>query len=83
MATVPPNVNHQQFYADVAELLKKHAETLNPLEMLAISAQIVGKVLALQAPTSDKRLLMETISRNIEAGNHEMVQHAQQATKLQ
>ena len=61
---------HEVAYQDLAKLLSKHADKLSPLEVLAVAANMLGKLIALQdqrAITPD--LAMETVAQNIERGN--------------
>lgn len=66
-----PSSEHQALYADLMVALKKH-EGLPALELLAVTANLVGKLLAMQ----DQRkysvdALLAMIMRNIEQGNVE------------
>lgn len=38
---------HEDFYQDLAALLKKHAGHLSALEMLAVASNAVGKIFAI------------------------------------
>lgn len=61
---------HEAFYQDLVKLLNKHTAHLSAEEMLAISANVVGKLVAYQdqrTMTSDRAL--DIVSRNIEIGN--------------
>lgn len=64
---------HRVAFADLHALIAKHAE-LSAEEILAIAANMVGKLIALQ----DQRRLspaaaLEIVSRNIELGNQEAI----------
>lgn len=66
---------HEALYKDFYEVLRKHTEGMTPIEMLAIAANMVGKILAMQ----DQRAItlqaaMEVIIKNIEYGNQTVIQ---------
>lgn len=64
---------HKVAYADVVALLQKHAAHLSALEMLAVAANLVGKLVAMQdARTTTLEAAMETVQQNIKIGNHEI-----------
>ena len=63
---------HQIVYQEIADLLKRHAVDTTALEVLAIAANLVGKLIAMQdqnAVTSAQALDM--VQKNIELGNQE------------
>lgn len=65
-----PNATHQACMADFKAVLGKYENMLSPMEMLALAAQLVGNLIALQ----DQRaitpgLALEVVERNIEEGN--------------
>ncbi len=65
---------HEELYQDLALLINKHAGHLNGMEMLAVAANIVGKIVALQDQRKvTKKMAMELISKNIELGNKQIV----------
>ncbi len=71
---VKPSAAHRAFRDDAIALLKKHAGDLDAKDMLALSAHLVGQILAMQ----DQRKMtpaigMEIIARNIEVGNAEAI----------
>lgn len=72
---------HEVAYQELTALVSKHADKLTPLELLAIAANMIGKLIALQ----DQRkvtpaLAMETVAKNIEAGNEQALREVR-ATK--
>lgn len=67
-------IEHESFYQDLCEILRKHGDKLSSVEMLAISSNLVGKLIALQ----DQRAMtpsqaMEVVATNIERGNQETI----------
>ena len=70
----PVNPQHAVAYGDLCALISRHSATLTSIEILAIAANIVGKLVALQ----DQRTVslaeaMEIVARNIERGNMEII----------
>lgn len=65
---------HEVVYQEIVALVHRHADQMTPMEILAIAANMLGKLLAVQ----DQRRVtpaeaMEVIARNIEEGNAEMI----------
>lgn len=61
---------HEVAYQDLCALVSKHADKLSSLELLAIGANMIGKLVAMQDQrTVTPEIAMETVARNIEAGN--------------
>lgn len=68
------NPEHEVAYQDLCELVGRHADKMTGLELLAIAANMVGKMVALQ----DQRAVspataMEVVARNIEHGNQQVI----------
>lgn len=66
------NPQHEVAYQEMIALLSKHAGHLTSVEMLAIGANMVGKLVALQ----DQRSItpaeaMEVVIKNLELGNQQ------------
>jgi hypothetical protein len=65
---------HEIAFQEIAALLDKHAGKLTSLEMLAIAANMVGKLVALQ----DQRYVtpekaMNVVIENIQNGNKQVI----------
>lgn len=61
---------HEVLYQELIALVNKHAGKLDALEMLAVAANMLGKLVAMQ----DQRMVtpahaMEVVAQNIEHGN--------------
>lgn len=70
----PPTAAHRAFREDVIKLLDKHCGGLPAVDMLALSAHLVGQMVALQDQrTITPDMAMEIVSANIEAGNAEVI----------
>jgi hypothetical protein len=71
---------HEVAYQDLVALVRKHAEHLSSVEMLAVAANMLGKLVAMQ----DQRMLtpamaMELVAQNIEEGNRQAIENIQQS----
>ena len=71
---------HEIAYQDLCALVNKHADKMTALELLAVAANMLGKLIALQ----DQRkvstdMAMEVVARNIEVGNKQAVQEVSQS----
>jgi hypothetical protein len=65
---------HKVAYQELIALVTRHKDALDAVDMLAVAANIVGKIIAMQ----DQRVMtraacMEVVARNIEEGNAEVV----------
>ncbi len=71
---------HEVAYQDLVQLVNKHADKLSSLELLAIGANMVGKLVALQDQrTTTPELALQVVSKNIEHGNMTVVQQLAEA----
>ena len=67
---VKPTAAHIAFRNDAIELLRKHAGALDAKDMLALSAHLVGQIVAMQDQrTVTPAMAMDIVSRNIGVGN--------------
>lgn len=65
---------HEICYQDMAAFLRRH-EKLTPLEILAIAANMVGKLVAMQDQRKvTPEMAMQVVSLNIEAGNKTVIE---------
>lgn len=65
---------HEVAYQELNGLLRRHAENLSGLEMLAIAANVVGKLVALQDQRKvSPEMAMEVVAQNIEYGNKQVI----------
>lgn len=71
---IKPSAKHVSFRDDAIALLNKHAGGLDATEMLALSAHLVGQIIAMQdqQKVSCERAL-DIVGRNIEVGNAEVL----------
>jgi hypothetical protein len=71
---IEPNPAHQAFHLAFSALMKKHVGDLSAEELLALTANVVGRVLAFQDQrTMTTERAMQLIKRNIEQGNAEAI----------
>ena len=72
---VPANPAHEAFYQDVCVVLKKYEDQgTPPIELLAMTANLIGKQLALldqREYTAEEA--MEVVSSNLELGNQQIL----------
>lgn len=66
---------HEVAYQDLTALLRKHAGDVSAIEMLAIAANMVGKLVALQ----DQRkvtpaMALKIVGMNVEGGNLQAIE---------
>lgn len=65
---------HEVAYHDLCNLVRKHADAMTALELLAVAANMVGKLVALQDQrTVTPARAMEVVAQNIELGNRQAV----------
>lgn len=74
MKTYIAKPEHEVAYQELAALLHRHAERLSGLELLAIVANMIGKMVAMQDQrTVTPEMAMEIVARNIEVGNQQVI----------
>lgn len=74
MSIRPAKPEHEVTYQELCALVSRHSSHLAAIEILAIAANMLGKLLALQdQQTVSPKMAMEVISRNIEAGNKQVL----------
>lgn len=65
---------HEVAYQDICRLVSKHSAKLTPLEMLAIAANMIGKLVAMQDQRiTSSAMAMEVVARNLEHGNKTVI----------
>ena len=72
---------HEVAYNDLIALIGKHSDTVSKQALLAIAANMVGKLVALQ----DQRELtpaqaMEVVAKNLELGNQSVIRQLLEET---
>ena len=71
---------HEVAYQDICKLISKHAPNFSAVELLAIAANMIGKLLAMQDQrTMTPAQAMEVVAKNIESGNQEIVDQLHQS----
>ena len=74
------NPEHEVAYQDIVALVRKHGEHLSAVEMLAIAANMLGKLCAMQDQRSlTPAMVMEIVAQNVEEGNRQAVANIQQS----
>lgn len=65
---------HEVAYQDLCQLVNKNADKLNPLELLAVAANMLGKLIALQDQRkTSPDMAMKVVCANIEHGNQSVI----------
>ncbi len=74
------NPEHEIAYQDIVALVRRHAEHLSAVEMLAIAANMLGKLCALQDQRKyTPKMVMEIVVQNVEEGNRQAIAQVQQS----
>lgn len=69
-----PSPAHHAFRNDALALLRKHADHLQAEDMLALSAHMVGQIIAMQDQrTMTRQAALEIVMANMEQGNAEVI----------
>lgn len=70
MKVIAANSAFEVAYQDIVALVRKHADAMTALELLAIAANMCGKLAALQDQrTVTPDMALEVIAKNVEIGN--------------
>ena len=65
---------HEVAYQDMCQLVARHANKLTSLELLAVAANMLGKLVALQDQrTISPAMVMEIVVKNVEHGNKQVL----------
>ena len=66
---------HEVAYQVLCDLIRKHADKMDALELLAVAGNMVGKLIAMQDQSTVTAVVaMETVAKNIEHGNQQVVE---------
>jgi hypothetical protein len=72
---------HEVAYQDLCALVNRHAGKLSSLELLAVAANMIGKLVALQDQRSvTPAQAMEVVAKNIEQGNQQVLEQLRTKT---
>lgn len=68
-------------YQDICDLVRRHADKLSAVELLAVASNMVGKLVALQDQrTMSPDRAMEIVAENLEHGNKEVLEQLRQGS---
>lgn len=82
MSTKIAKPEHEVTYQELVALVNRHAGKLKSAEVLAIAANMVGKLIALQDQrTMTPAVAMEIVARNLEIGNQQVLEQLSRASK--
>jgi hypothetical protein len=74
MSALLAKPEHEVAYQDLCELIRKHSNEVTSIELLAIAANMVGKLVALQDQRNiSPKLAMEIVANNLECGNKQVI----------
>ena len=80
MKIVMWNPAHEVAYQDVIALVRKHADQMTLLELLAVAANMLGKLVALQDQrTTTPAMAMQIVDLNIQQGNKQAMAQGAEA----
>jgi hypothetical protein len=66
---------HEVAYQDMIALIRKHADKMSSRELLAVGANMLGKLIALQDQrTTTPAMAMKIVADNIEFGNKQVLE---------
>lgn len=81
MKYAAPSNTHFTLRQEMIDVLCKYQSTLCPAELLAVSSQVVGNLIALQDETQmSPENAMEIVMRNIEEGNRAVIDDLDETT---
>jgi hypothetical protein len=73
--SITPDDRHQAFLAELKAALGNSGRDIDAAELLAVSAQFVGMLIAMQDQrTMTPEAAMDTVARNIQIGNLEALE---------
>jgi hypothetical protein len=73
---------HEVVYRDLVALINKNAGKLTALEILAVAANMLGKLVAMQDQrTVSPSAAMDVVIKNIEFGNKQVIDQLRDETK--
>lgn len=73
---------HQVAYEELVALVRRHDSKMSAEELLAIAANMLGKLIAMQDQrTTAPQRAMEIVARNIEYGNAEIIRELNTRTE--
>lgn len=74
MKLVLAKPEHEVAYQDICALVSKHAAKVSAMELLAIAANMLGKLVALQDQRAiTPRDALKMVAANIEGGNKQIL----------
>jgi hypothetical protein len=81
MKSRTPSQQQLAFRRGLEACMKEHGQTLEAIELLAVTAHLVGQLIALQDQrTVTPAMAMDLVSSNIEQGNREVIDGLLSAT---
>ncbi len=79
MSTHKANPFHEVLYLDLCALVNKHTKQVPAIEILAVAANMLGKLIAMQDQREmTPEMAMKIVALNIELGNKQVVEQLAQ-----
>lgn len=80
MSKHPTNQKHEALFQELTAVLRRYADQMTAAEILAVTSNMVGKVLAMQDQrTMTAQAGMQIIAKNIELGNQQAIAEVTQS----
>jgi len=77
---IKPGDEHEVIYQDLVALVGRHKDKVSAVEMLAIAANMIGKLAAMQDQrTLTAEQVIDIIIKNIEVGNQQIIDQVKNA----
>jgi uncharacterized protein YejL (UPF0352 family) len=70
----PTSPEHEAMYQEIIAVLRKHEDSVDGVETLALLANLIGKLMAFQDQRKyTPEMLLQLISTNLETGNAQAI----------
>ena len=80
LVIIKPGDEHEVIYQDLVALVGRHKDKVSAVEMLAIAANMIGKLAAMQDQrTLTAEQVIDIIIKNIEVGNQQIIDQVKNA----
>ena len=80
MSTHAARPEHEVAYQDLVALVSRHSAKLSSAELLAVAANMLGKIIALQDQrTMTREQALEIVLHNLEVGNQQVIDQLQKS----
>lgn len=73
MVDISTSSEHARFRDDVEKLVKKHGQSVHPIEMLQMASFMVGELIAVQDSVVSTEVYMEIVQTEIKKGAQSVI----------